>query len=292
MPVASTLEADSGAVQVDEMASDLADDDLDGILDDALEAFEMPRKTTNAPSAKSQPESKSVLTKSPDEPQNADEAPPEVSVEAAKAFEDALKALGDLGLDQGEDGADLNDADMKLVEEFMTSLGGSLGGLGGSGANGSMAGGSDSQVPGSGQAAMPGTAGGAGLNKGGPPDVERLVESIVGHLLSEDVLKSPMLQMRSAYAEWLPKNAESLSAVELGRYSRQQELVEEICKQYESGADSSAVMELLSKMQETGAPPAAVMKGLSVDSDNSDGGSMNGMPPPELDKMIESCGVQ
>lgn len=275
-----------------EMADEIGDDELDGILDGALEAFDSaPKpKATGTPSEHASDGSTSALETS-DEPKTPDDIGPELKDEAARAFDDALKALGDLGVNapEGGDGEEVNDADMKLVEEFMASLGSSLSGLGvpGAGGDGSREAQAGGGRPGPG--GMPG--GGLGAN-GVAPNMEKLVESIVGHLVSEDVLKSPMLQMRAAYAEWLPKHKEELSEEELGRYGKQRELVEEICERYENGADSGSIMELLSKMQETGSPPAEVMKGLSAEGENGDMAGLPGMAPPELDKMIESCGMQ
>lgn len=270
------------------MADHIPDDELDGILDGALEAFQSaPQKTALAVTEGKGEKSPAELKTSGEEPsQAADEVgiSPELHDEATKAFDDAVKALGDLGLKppEGGEGEDVNEADMKLVEEFMTSLG-SLGGLG-------APGGKEGVPGGDGKDAANGLGG-----DGGGQNMEKLVESIVGHLLSEDVLKAPMLQMREAYAEWLPKHAEGLSAEELGRYTTQQELVGQICENYESGAESGVIMELLSKMQETGSPPAEVMKGLSTDADNGEVPGLPGMPgmaAPELGKMAESCAMQ
>lgn len=274
------------------MADKIAGDELDGILDGALDAFESaPKpKTTTTPSELTSDVSATTLQKSDAGSSNASEdvgTESELMDEAARAFDDAVKALGDLRTNppEGSDGEDVNEADMKLVEEFMASLGSSLGGLGVPGAGGD------------------GTRDASGVGGTRPEDVgakaegvaknmEKMVENIVGHLLSEDVLKTPMQQMRAAYAEWLPKHAEELSAEEFGRYSKQQELVEQICDKYESGADSGVIIELLSKMQETGNPPADVMKGLSGEAENGEVGGLPGMAPPELDKMVESCGMQ
>lgn len=274
------------------MSDEIGDDELDGILDGALEAFESPPK----PKAKGTPSDQASDVSAPalelsDEPKTPEDIGPELKDEAARAFDDALKALGDLNVNapQDGDGEEVNDADMKMVEEFMASLGSSLGGLGAPGAGGD----GTREVPAGEGEPGPGGVPGAGLGADGVvPNMEKLVESIVGHLVSEDVLKSPMLQMRAAYAEWLPKHAEELSEEELGRYGKQQELVEEICKRYENGADSGTIMELLSKMQETGSPPADVMKGLSGEGENGDMAGLPGMAPPELDKMVESCGMQ
>lgn len=267
------------------MADEIPDDELDGILDGALEAFESTNQKAE-PAA-----SEAVGDKLPGKLEKAegdssaaegeDGISPELHDEAAKAFDEAVKALGDLNIKppEGAEGDDVNEADMKLVEEFMTSLGSSLGGVGVPGGKG---------APGKNEDGSSDALGGDGTGQ----NMEKLVESIVGHLLSEDVLKGPMLQMRDAYAEWLPKHAEELSAEELGRYSTQQELVEQICQKYESGAESGVIMELLSKMQETGSPPAEVMKGLSTDGENGDASGTPGMAPPDLDKMAESCAMQ
>lgn len=273
------------------MTDEIPDEELDGILDGALEAFEDAPKPKSMSTANegATDVSATTLQKSEASSSNASEDArigPELKDEATKAFDEAVKALGDLGINppEGGDGDDVNEADLKLVEEFMATVGSSLGGLG---------------VPGAGGDGKGVAQGGESTNQSGVPgeggtakNMEKLVESIVGHLLSEDVLKAPMQQMRAAYAEWLPKHAEELSAEELGRFSKQQELVEQICDKYESGADSGVIMELLSKMQETGSPPADVMKGLSADGENGEVPGLPGMPPPELDKMIESCGMQ
>lgn len=257
--------------------------DLDSILDDALDAFDEPEPNVSPhiPSSNKTDddiiEEIAVLTRQKQQPQTTGQSSSSTShdgstvpsgneEDAALALEDALRALGELGLDghkgttsTGQDNnEDVTEADMKLVEEFITSLGESLNGLG--------------NIPGS-----------AGLptyfsnpvpsneeEEEQPVVVEKLVESIVGHLLSEDVLKEPMLLMRQAYNEWLPKNETKLSENDLKRYKKQKSLVDQICEHYEKGAGVTEIMELLSFMQETGAPPDEVMNQLSRD------GSMDG----------------
>lgn len=265
------------------MANDVGEDELDGILDDALDAFDVVRRPATVPTGCMQGGDATSLSKTPDEPSPADEAPPEVSVEAAKAFEDALKALGDLGIDQGD--AD-EEEDMKLVEEFMKSLGGNILDFNMPGMDGNAAA-TGSANRGEGQGSAPAIGPGTGPS----PGMEKLVESIMGQLLSEDVLKAPMLQMRTAYQEWLPKKAEELSAEELGRYTKQLEIVEEICEKYESGAATTVIVELLTKMQECGAPPAEVINSLPGDADNADG-DFAGTAQPDMEKLMESCRMQ
>eukprot|EP00177_Eucheuma_denticulatum_P000407 GFKZ01000704.1.p2 GENE.GFKZ01000704.1~~GFKZ01000704.1.p2 ORF type:complete len:234 (+),score=59.17 GFKZ01000704.1:2105-2806(+) len=233
------------------MAQTHDEDDLDDILDSALDAFDTIDKPPKDIPVKQAPGNVVQLD-------SAEEGGAEVSAEATRMFEEALKALGDLNVDEVEDSAGIEE-DMKLVEEFMKTLGSSVGG--GDKPNGT------------------GNAGGAIPEV---PEVEKFVESIVGTLLSEDVLKGPMLQMREAYAEWLPAHRERLTEEEAGRYARQQKLVGEICQMYERGGDSGEIMELLSKMQETGAPPEEVMQRVS-EKGEGDG---------QLGKVSEACGMQ
>lgn len=271
------------------MADDLEEDELDGILDGALEAFDAaaPQHTS---SHKSLPQSNASLLSKPtistplntptktsssdNETPSSEKRPSGRAVGACgdddtgRALEDALKELEEKSFDQGDAADDVMEADMKLVEEFMKSLS-SLGTANMDSANATMSGETSSS------------------RNNRQPGVETLVNSIVGHLLSEDVLKSPMIQMRAAYEQWLPNNKESLSAQDLDRFSRQKELVEEICEKYESNADSSEIMELLSEMQKTGAPPDMVLKDLD------DGGeAAQGLQGAELDKLADSCGMQ
>lgn len=250
-------------------------DDLDAILDDALEAFDAsparapPRSTGGDDDVETSraPATETVAITTPTTtPLTAEEDASAPGIDGgdddgSRALEDALRALGELGLGGDASTSSGNDpvseADMKLVEEFVTSLGESLSGLG-------VPGTSTGQTSATGNNDMPRNEADVAA-AATRPEVERLVESIVGHLLSEDVLKTPMAQMKRAYAEWLPANKESLSKEDVTRFSRQRELVDEICEKYDTHAPSSEIMELLSQMQETGAPPSEVMRQLSSD---------------------------
>lgn len=231
------------------MAQDPNEDDLDNILSSALEAFDSPAPSGQASTAEAD-------NGKPNEAPAEEEALPAVSEEATKYFEDALKSLGqlDMGDENLGDLDDVTEADLKMVEEFMKSLGDSLGGLSGN-------------DPASASAA---------------PNVDKLVENIVGQLLSEDVLKEPMLQMKDAYKQWLPENKEKLSKENYEKYQTQENLVNEICDKYESGASTEDIMQLLTKMQETGAPPDDVMNKLSAGNRGA----------ADLEKVTEACGVQ
>lgn len=232
---------------------------LEQILDDALDAFDdvddteaQQDEAEEAPSlpTSSRPSPADNLTLSSDS-REENAPPPSIEDAAGRAFEDALRALDQLRTHDTEASssadADLAEADMKLVEQFVTTLGESLSGLGTDPGN-------DNLPP------------RAGLNdeKGELPIVERLVESIVGHLLSADVLKQPMRQMRVAYAQWLPKQT-SLTDDQRRKYERQQQLIHDICQKYERGASTTEIMQSLADMQETGEIPDGVMSQLDTD---------------------------
>lgn len=231
------------------MTQQACDEDLDGILDGALEAYDVPlNKSCDATPAK-QP------TQTQDSRFTEGEAAPDLSVDdITRAFEDALKDLGRMGADTPSAADDdVTDTDMKLVEEFIKSLGSSMD-----------------------------DGGARGNERSEGANVEKIVENLVEHILSKDVLQVPMVQMRDAYKVWLPKNKQALSDEQVGRYTRQQQLVEEICQRYQEGADNESVLELLSKMQETGSPPEEIMKQVSAEGEGT----------PELDRIAESCRVQ
>lgn len=231
------------------MTQQAHEEDLDGILDGALEAYDIPlNKSCDTTPAKN-------VAQAPDEPNTAEEAAADLSVdEITRAFEDALKDLGRIGTDIANTANDdVTDGDMKLVEEFIKSLGSTM--------NGGDA---------------------RGDQRGEDANVEKIVENLVEHILSKDVLQMPMMQMRDAYKVWLPKNKQALSDEQFGRYTRQQQLVEEICQRYQEEADNESVLELLSKMQETGSPPEEIMKQVSAEGEGG----------PELDRIAESCKMQ
>lgn len=274
------------------MSSGAEDDDLDDILDSALEEFDVgPVSGVEAPTPESTDNSEPSPAHSADLRED----------EAIRAFEEALKTISELDAEKGggAPGGPGDEADLKLVEDFMKSLGSQFGGMGLGGLGAGAGGGAAERER---DSASGGAGGSAGVASGGggvangadameSPDVEKLVESIVGELLSEDVLKGPMVQMRESFARWLPANEATLSKEDLARFTKQRELVVQICEAYEEGSDSSRVMELLTKMQECGAPPPAVMSELS--GDDADG-VRPGLPgvPPDVDKLTERCMMQ
>lgn len=235
------------------------DDELDGILDGALQEFQTVQQTTPPPKTATKNAVEQICA-----PKTEAHAinPTPTNDTSAPDLESALSALKQLGVEPMRDEKDVNEADMKLVEEFMSSL------------STSLAGGGVAEA-------------GSSARTGAAPQMEHFVESIVGELLSEDVLRAPMLQMRTAYAEWMATNESSLSTADRTRFKTQQKLVEEICEKYEKKAGTEEIMGLLSQMQQTGAPPEMVLSKL-----DGEGGRGEGMQAAELEKMGEMCEMQ
>lgn len=255
----------------------MEDEELDDILDGALDAFDDVQDITSAASkAKSSAGADVVqgITHNQRRKEETVSNSPFGTDEANKALEEALDSLKELGIGQDQEKEDVVDQDMKLVEEFLTSLSSSFAG-------------SNAQNPVNGQSANASAPSETESARNTAPEMEKLVDTIVGQLLSEDVLKYPMMQMRTAYEEWLPENASSLTKEEKERYTVQKQLVDQICEKYNAKADSSEIMDLLSKMQDTGSPPEAVLK--KIDSASTPSSAVE---TPDVDKLVEMCPMQ
>lgn len=182
------------------------------------------------------------------------------------------------------------------LEALLRTEGGNLGaGAAPDAAQGEEADGRDIEIPAgdssNNTSRADGTADGAPASgSAGGEEFNKIVESVVGELLSKEVLEGPMEQMRDAYGEWLPQNVESLNKEEAERYRKQADIVNRICTEY--GKDDSKmanVMALLTEMQSTGSPPQAVMAKLGTGDDASSGDAAK-----NLDTLLNpaDCPVQ
>lgn len=92
-----------------------------------------------------------------------------------------------------------------------------------------------------------------------------VVDSVMRHLLSRDVLHGPMCEIRDRYPPWLERNKPPLKSVEEHeRYERQYAAICALCAQYERDpGDFPALMLLLQRMQACGEPPAEIVEEMS-----------------------------
>ncbi|XP_058875461.1 peroxisomal biogenesis factor 19 [Acipenser ruthenus] len=102
---------------------------------------------------------------------------------------------------------------------------------------------------------------GIGAGEGGGEDANILpiMHSIMQNLLSKEVLYPSLKEITEKYPDWLSCHRESLPPGEFKRFEEQHRLMGEICRQFESaGGEQSqfeSVLELMQKLQDLGHPP-------------------------------------
>ncbi|XP_062849762.1 peroxisomal biogenesis factor 19 [Trichomycterus rosablanca] len=98
-----------------------------------------------------------------------------------------------------------------------------------------------------------------GEGSGEDGNILPIMHSIMQNLLSKDVLYPSLKEITEKYPEWLDNNRASLSVEDVQRYEQQQRIMGEICKQFERDVDSESsfenIMELMQKLQDLGHPP-------------------------------------
>mmetsp|Transcript_18194 Transcript_18194/g.39792 ORF Transcript_18194/g.39792 Transcript_18194/m.39792 type:complete len:287 (+) Transcript_18194:39-899(+) len=99
---------------------------------------------------------------------------------------------------------------------------------------------------------------------GDSPDMQGVMESMMQHLLSKEVLYQPLKEIEAKYPAWLDSNATTLPQEETQRYTTQHSLITQLLHVYDTQpGDYSRITELLQQMQECGQPPAELMRDLT-----------------------------
>lgn len=103
----------------------------------------------------------------------------------------------------------------------------------------------------------------------GDMDFLPLMQGMMQNLLSKDVLYPALKDLREKYPGWLEDNKVSLTSEEFARYDNQYKVVGRICSEYEaeSSSDSDDVRKkrfekllgLMQQMQECGQPPSELV---------------------------------
>ncbi|KAK6935176.1 Pex19 protein [Dillenia turbinata] len=118
----------------------------------------------------------------------------------------------------------------------------------------------------------------------GSQDMESIVETMMQQLLSKEILHGPMKEIEERYPKWLEEHKDNLSKEEFDRYSHQYELIKEINQVYENDPGNfTKIVEIMQKMQDCGQPPNDIVHELAPDFDLANLGQLS----PE---MIESQG--
>jgi len=106
-------------------------------------------------------------------------------------------------------------------------------------------------------AGEPTAAGGGGGGEVNDTAFDGLLDSLVGQLLSKDVMVEPLKMLHDEFPRYLRANGQSLSTQDVHRYTKQQEIVGRILQAYEERPeDTDHVARLMQEMQLYGPPPA------------------------------------
>ncbi|KAL1195479.1 Peroxisome biogenesis protein 19-2 [Cardamine amara subsp. amara] len=120
----------------------------------------------------------------------------------------------------------------------------------------------------------------------GSKDLESIVDTMMQQLLSKDILHEPMKEIGARYPKWLEEHESSLNKEEFERYSRQHELIKELNLVYENEPNNSTkIMEIMQKMQECGQPPSDIVQEMDPGFDFASLGQMS----PEMLESSPNC---
>ncbi|RWS04121.1 peroxisomal biogenesis factor 19-like isoform X1 [Dinothrombium tinctorium] len=97
------------------------------------------------------------------------------------------------------------------------------------------------------------------------PDMLPLVTNMMQSLLSKDILHPALKDLTVKYPEWLDQNKDNVSAEDLKRYTKQLELMKQICAEFDAEREDDSgevkntrfqkVLALMQEMQTCGVPP-------------------------------------
>ncbi|XP_057976711.1 peroxisome biogenesis protein 19-1-like [Malania oleifera] len=97
----------------------------------------------------------------------------------------------------------------------------------------------------------------------GSQDMESIVETMMQQLLSKEILHEPMKEIGDRYPKWLEKHRAGLSKEDYQRYSQQYKLIQGLNEVYENDPGNfTKIVELMQKMQDCGQPPNDIVQEL------------------------------
>uniref|UniRef100_A0A1D1Z9Q3 Peroxisome biogenesis protein 19-1 n=1 Tax=Anthurium amnicola TaxID=1678845 RepID=A0A1D1Z9Q3_9ARAE len=120
----------------------------------------------------------------------------------------------------------------------------------------------------------------------GSQDMQSMVETMMQQLLSKEVLHEPMKEIAERYPKWLEEHRHELNPEDNDRYHRQYEFILMLNEVFENDPDNfSKIMELMQKMQECGQPPNDIVQELAPDLDLANLGQIS----PEMFDSTSNC---
>mmetsp|Transcript_8921 Transcript_8921/g.16581 ORF Transcript_8921/g.16581 Transcript_8921/m.16581 type:complete len:246 (+) Transcript_8921:88-825(+) len=211
------------------MAAD--EQDLDELLDDALEDFGDLKVTPGAHQKESSgPKEDSKPQKSAFDPlgranrknRKAKSVKPKAVAEASRTVEETLPVPGASAASEEDDGVADGLID-KLAEQFA-----------------------------------------GGLEDNG--ELQSMVDSVMRQLLSKEVLYEPLREISAKYPKWLEENESKISKEDFDRYTKQLQCIKRLCTFYESSSNKfDDVLHLMQEIQSCGQPPDEIIHELAPD---------------------------
>jgi len=122
---------------------------------------------------------------------------------------------------------------------------------------------------------------GEGNEEGGEERMHGILENIMQTLMSPDILKQPMEDLRREYPLWLQENEGKADPAEVERIKKQYEYADKICKVYETSQFPECLpvlIDLMKDMQTYGSPPDEIVKKMSGGKGPSGLPDLNGCP--------------
>eukprot|EP01114_Cavostelium_apophysatum_P014144 TRINITY_DN3589_c0_g1_i1.p1 TRINITY_DN3589_c0_g1~~TRINITY_DN3589_c0_g1_i1.p1 ORF type:complete len:250 (+),score=82.14 TRINITY_DN3589_c0_g1_i1:25-750(+) len=95
------------------------------------------------------------------------------------------------------------------------------------------------------------------------PEMQKMVEEMMGAFMSKDMMYEPMKEMHQRFPKWLEENKGKVSNADYEKYSKQHVCVKKMVAIYETEENIPQLIALMQEMQEYGQPPADMMKELS-----------------------------
>lgn len=128
-------------------------------------------------------------------------------------------------------------------------------------------------------------------------DFANTMETMMKQLISKEVMYTPMKQVCEKFPEWLAENESKISKEDFENYTKQNECFQQIVEIYDKDPENyDKVMELMQDMQKYGQPPPEVVKDLAPGVELGENGlpkldALQGLPggadgkPPNCPQM-------
>mmetsp|Transcript_20975 Transcript_20975/g.35672 ORF Transcript_20975/g.35672 Transcript_20975/m.35672 type:complete len:257 (+) Transcript_20975:30-800(+) len=96
------------------------------------------------------------------------------------------------------------------------------------------------------------------------PEMAGAMEQFMEQIMSKDILYDPMVELRDSYPKYFQDHGKSLSNEDKQRYEKQFKYISEICVVYEKEPiDYDKLTDLMATVQECGKPPEEIVSSLT-----------------------------